>query len=215
MAMLHRLATPLKRKFRLAGCRAIARWRRYPFRHSLSNRQLVETAADSFAAQCTTWQAISTPIPNRGDASTCANRRHNLELAIRSLHNRLIPSGEAFSLSQLLGEPTEAVGYRAGPVFVKGHVLTNTGGGLCLIATNLYQLFLYAGCRILERHNHSIDAYGEERFYSLVEDAAIAYGTKDLAIRNCFNERYCSASVLTSMRSTARSLGMDLDLCKR
>ena len=187
--MLRRLPAPLKRQLRLLGCRAIARWRRYPFRHSLRSRQLAEAAAASFATQCTTWQAISTPIPERGDASTCANRRHNLELAIRSLNNRLILPGEAFSLSQQLGEPTETAGYRAGPVFVKGHVLKDTGGGLCLIATNLYQLFLYAGCRILERHNHSIDAYGEDRFYALGEDAAIAYSTKDLAVRNPFNNR--------------------------
>ena len=187
--MLRRLPAPLKRQLRLLGCRAIARWRRYPFRHSLRSRQLAEAAAASFATQCTTWQAISTPIPERGDASTCANRRHNLELAIRSLNNRLILPGGAFSLSQQLGEPTEAAGYRAGPVFVKGHVLKDTGGGLCLIATNLYQLFLYAGCRILERHNHSIDAYGEDRFYALGEDAAIAYSTKDLAIRNPFNDK--------------------------
>ena len=187
--MLRRLPAPLKRQLRLLGCRAIARWRRYPFRHSLRSRQLAEAAAASFTTQCTTWQAISTPIPERGDASTCANRRHNLELAIRSLNNRLILPGGAFSLSQQLGEPTETAGYRAGPVFVKGHVLKDTGGGLCLIATNLYQLFLYAGCRILERHNHSIDAYGEDRFYALGEDAAIAYSTKDLAIRNPFNDK--------------------------
>ena len=187
--MLRRLPAPLKRQLRLLGCGAIARWRRYPFRHSLRSRQLAEAAAASFATQCTTWQAISTPIPERGDASTCANRRHNLELAIRSLNNRLILPGEAFSLSQQLGEPTETAGYRAGPVFVKGHVLKDTGGGLCLIATNLYQLFLYAGCRILERHNHSIDAYDEDRFSALGEDAAIAYSTKDLAIRNPFNDK--------------------------
>ena len=31
-----------------------------------------------------------------------------------------------------------------------------------------------------------VDAYGEERFYALGEDAAIAYTTKDLVIRNPF-----------------------------
>lgn len=187
--MLRRLPAPLKRQLRLAGCAAIARWRRYPFHHSLRSRHLFESAAESFATHSTVWQSISTPIPERGDSSTCSNRRHNLALAIRSLHNRLILPGEAFSLSQQLGEPTEAAGYRAGPVFVRGHVLKDSGGGLCLIATNLYQLFLYAGCRILERHNHSIDAYGEDRFYALGEDAAIAYSTKDLAIRNPFKQK--------------------------
>ena len=122
----------------------------------------------------------------RGDALTCANRRHNLNLAIEAINNRLLRSGEAFSLSQHLGEPSATNGYRSGPVFKQGHVLSDSGGGLCLIATNLYQLFLHSGCTILERHNHSIDAYGDERFYSLGEDAAIAYTTKDLVIRNPF-----------------------------
>ena len=71
--------------------------------------------------------------------------------------------------------------------FGGGEVLLDSGGGLCLIATNLYQLFLYSGCKILERHNHSIDAYGEDRFYKLGEDAAIAFGYKDLVIRNTYD----------------------------
>lgn len=184
--MLRQLPSPLKRQLRLAGCQMVARWRRYPWSHQLTRQHLEAQAAAAFASEACVWQTISTPIPERGDATTCANRRHNLGLATRALHNRLILPGGAFSLSQQLGEPSEANGYRAGPVFIQGQVLREAGGGLCLIATNLYQLFLYAGCRILERHNHSIDAYGEERFYALGEDAAIAYSTKDLAIRNPF-----------------------------
>jgi len=166
----------------------MAHWRRYPNRRQLRQWQLDADAASAFSSKASVWRSISTPIPERGDATTCANRRHNLQLAISALHNRLILPGTSFSLSQQLGEPTEAAGYRAGPVFVRGEVLRDAGGGLCLIATNLYQLFLHAGCQILERHNHSIDAYGEERFYTLGEDAAIAFSTKDLAIRNPFRQ---------------------------
>jgi vancomycin resistance protein VanW len=94
--------------------------------------------------------------------------------------------GQAFSLSQHLGEPTINNGFRSGPVFVGGKIAAGVGGGLCLIASNLYSLFLKSGCQILERHSHSIDAYGSERFYELGEDAAIAFAYKDLAIRNNF-----------------------------
>ncbi len=52
------------------------------------------------------------------------------------------------------------------------------------MATNLFNACLWAGCQILERHCHSIDAYGDDRFYELGRDAAIAYGYKDLIIRN-------------------------------
>ena len=107
----------------------MAQWRRYPSPNARRKRQLNDDAAQSLAAQWSLWQSISTPIPNRGDATTCANRRHNLALAIRSLHQQLIPPGGAFSLSQQLGEPSEAAGYRSGPVFVKGQVLQDSGGG--------------------------------------------------------------------------------------
>ena len=53
-----------------------------------------------------------------------------------------------------------------------------------MIATNLDQLFLYNGCTILERHNHSIDAYGEGRFYKPGEDAAIVFSYRDLVFRS-------------------------------
>ncbi|MDB4677326.1 VanW family protein [Synechococcus sp. AH-551-B05] len=182
--MINGLPPALKRQIRLMGCSAIARWRQYPL--DLSSRYLTGALASAFQAKASCWQTISTPIPTRGDEITCTNRLHNLHLAIKAINNRFLKSGEAFSLSQHLGEPSEANGYRSGPVFKQGQVLSDAGGGLCLIATNLYQLFLHSGCTILERHNHSIDAYGEERFYALGEDAAIAYTTKDLVIRNPF-----------------------------
>ena len=180
--MLQNLPAPLKRRIRLSGCRLIAIWRRYPRRP----RRLPAAQAAGMAAALQTWQTSTTPIPDRGDETTRANRRHNLTTAIEAINHRLIAPSESFSLVQMLGEPSQANGYRAGPVFVGGQVLSDAGGGLCLIATNLYQLFLYSGCRIIERHNHSIDAYGQGRFYELGEDAAIAYSYKDLVIRNPF-----------------------------
>lgn len=185
MTLVSRLPRSLKRQIRLTGCRAIGLWRRYP--NSVGRHCLDSTRAEAWEASAYTWQTSTTPIPNRGDATTRTNRLHNLATAISRIHHRLIKPGEAFSLSQHLGEPTQANGYRSGPVFVGGEVLSDSGGGLCLLATNLYHLFLYGGCTILERHNHSIDAYGEGRFYKLGEDAAIAFSYKDLVIRNRFD----------------------------
>lgn len=148
--------------------------------------RLTDAQAHEQLKSKTIWHRSITPIPDRGDELTRANRIHNLRTAIKELHNYAIPAGQTFSLSNLIGEPTTAKGYRSGPAFIKGEVGSDIGGGLCLIATNLYQLFLYGGCKILERHNHSIDAYGNERFYKLGEDAAISHGTKDLVIRNTF-----------------------------
>lgn len=182
--MIERLPRNLKRQIRLAGCRWISAWRRYPLRPR--NHLLSQDQAERLASTLLTWSNAITPIPRRGTLEIQHNRRHNLERAIGLINHLLISPGQAFSLSQHLGEPTIANGFRSGPVFSGGKVHNEAGGGLCLIASNLYSLFLKSGCRILERHNHSIDAYGNERFYELGEDATIAYGYKDLVIRNNF-----------------------------
>lgn len=113
---------------------------------------------------------------------------HNLEKAIGSLNNFLIAPNQTISIASLIGETTAANGYREGPVYIDGTVSSGVGGGLCLIATNLYQLFLYSGLKIIERHCHSIDAYGDERFYALGEDAAISSKVKDIVAKNTFAE---------------------------
>ena len=127
---LHRLPPALKRQIRLMGCSAIARWHQYPI--ELSSRYLTSALACVFQAKASSWQTISTPIPRRGDEMTCSNRRNNLNLAIKAINIRVLKPGEAFSLSQHLGEPSEANGYRAGPVFNQGQVLSDAGGGALL-----------------------------------------------------------------------------------
>lgn len=130
------------------------------------------------------WCESKTPIPDRGCPEVRKNRIFNLQRATRSIHQLQIEPKRVFSFCNRVGDPSLRNGYRAGAVFVGGKVQTGAGGGLCLIATNLFHLFLNAGCEILERHAHSIDAYGRDRFYKLGQDAAIAYGYKDLIIRN-------------------------------
>ncbi len=69
-----------------------------------------------------------------------------------------------------------------------GSVTSDYGGGLCQISCLLYYLSLKVGLTILERHSHSFDIYTEDqRFTPLGSDAAVAYGLKDLRIRNTFS----------------------------
>ncbi|MGI0485632.1 VanW family protein [Pantanalinema rosaneae CENA516] len=130
------------------------------------------------------WGESITAIPERGSPEIRNNRIANLQLATSKIHQLQLDSGQIFSFCHRVGDPTVRNGFKEGPVFVRGQVQTGVGGGLCLIATNLFHLFLTSGCQILERHCHSIDAYGVNRFYQLGQDAAIAYGYKDLIVRN-------------------------------
>lgn len=130
------------------------------------------------------WGESVTTIPDRGSPEIRANRIANLQLATSKIHQLQLDVGQIFSFCHRVGDPTVRSGFKEGPVFVRGQVQTGVGGGLCLIATNLFHLFLTSGCQILERHCHSIDAYGVNRFYQLGQDASIAYGYKDLMVRN-------------------------------
>lgn len=130
------------------------------------------------------WIETSTLIPDRGTTEIKSNRIWNLQLAAQRIDYLNFAPNKIFSFSDRVGNPTKSNGFRDAPVFVRGQVLTDVGGGLCLVATNIFNTLLYAGCQILERHCHSIDAYGESRFYPLGQDAAVANGYKDLIVRN-------------------------------
>jgi vancomycin resistance protein VanW len=130
------------------------------------------------------WSESITAIPDRGSPEIRKNRILNLQLAADRINNLQLDPGKIFSFAHLVGDPSARNGFQSGPVFVRGQVQTGTGGGLCLIATNLFNTFLSAGCQILERHCHSIDAYGADRFYELGQDAAVSYGYKDLITKN-------------------------------
>lgn len=132
------------------------------------------------------WVEFSSPIPQRGSADVRENRLWNLNLAASRLHGLILQPQQILGFWNRVPPPTLANGFREGPVFAKGQVTIDVGGGLCLIATNLYKAFLLVGCQILERHGHSIDPYGSQRFFVLGEDASVAYGYKDLVIRNSF-----------------------------
>ena len=150
----------------------------YPF-HYASQQNPYEAEQYSYK-----WIETTTLIPDRGTRDIRANRIWNLQLAAQKIDCLNFSPNKIFSFSDRIGNPTKANGFREAPVFVGGQVQTDVGCGLCLIATSIFNTLLHGGCQILERHCHSIDAYGESRFYILGQDAAVASGYKDLIIRN-------------------------------
>ena len=140
----------------------------------------------------TSWQPIgsaTTPIKERGALGTDnRNRVHNMDLACAIVSNTLIPPGYVFSLRKMIGRPIEARGFRAGPMLIGGELTRSVGGGLCQISSTLFAAALSANLDILERHNHSTDIWGPERFVDLGRDATYAWALKDLKFRNNHSE---------------------------
>lgn len=131
------------------------------------------------------WIDVRTPIKERpGPPGINENRLHNMVLAAQHFSGIVIGPGEVFRFWRHLPRATRRNGFRTGFSLVDGQLKLNYGGGLCQVATTLFQAFLGGDLDVLERSNHSVDIHGEERFAELGRDAAVAFGYKDLIVRN-------------------------------
>ncbi len=120
------------------------------------------------------------------------NKKYNLRLAINTFMDCAIYPGEIFSLWHLVGNPSTKAGYKVGINIIQGKLDFEVGGGLCQLSGLLYHLALSAGLEIVERYPHSVDLYTDEtRYTPLGADATIAYGYKDLRLKNSLGHPFC------------------------
>ena len=119
-----------------------------------------------------------------GQEASFPNKRNNVELALAGIDGLLIAPGETFSFWRCVGRPTRARGYGLAAA-IKDSVLTeDIGGAICLVSTLLYNVGLLGGFTIVERRCHSVDSYGERRYFELGRDAAVEHPYLDLRFRN-------------------------------
>jgi vancomycin resistance protein YoaR len=105
----------------------------------------------------------------------------NLDKAATTLNELTIAAGADFSLNTTLGPRNAATGYKKAPVFGGGGVsIREFGGGLCMVSSLLYNLFLVAGLEITERHAHQRVV----KYTAPGLDATIDFNRKDLRVKN-------------------------------
>ena len=125
------------------------------------------------------------PVVNRPElGEKNRNRIHNMRLCCDLIDNIHLKPGTVFSLEKIIGEPSPARGFKVGPVIVDGTRTDGYGGGICQISTLLFNVALQGNLKILEKHNHSSDIWGEKRMVDLGRDAAYVYLLKDLKFTN-------------------------------
>ena len=119
-----------------------------------------------------------------GQEHVAEGKRHNQRLMAAALDGVCVEPGEVLSLWRCAGRPSARRGYLPGAAIVAGELVTEDGGATCLLSTVLYNAGLLAGLDVVERHNHSVDQYGEARYFEPGRDATIEYGVLDLRFRN-------------------------------
>ena len=109
-----------------------------------------------------------------------APRVKNIDLMAEAIDGTLIVPGETFSLNGTTGPRTPDRGYQEAQIIVDGELVPGIGGGVCQVATTLFNAASKAGLDIRERSNHSL--YISK--YPLGLDATVNYGYQDLKFRN-------------------------------
>lgn len=110
-----------------------------------------------------------------------ANRLMNLRRATELINGTLLAPGEEFSFNKVVGKRTAENGFNTAPVIQPdGRLEDALGGGVCQVATTLFNAAFFAGLKITERSNHML--YIDH--YPMGRDAAVDYGSQDLKFVN-------------------------------
>ena len=108
------------------------------------------------------------------------DEKHNIALAADFLAGTVLEPGEVFSFNQVIGPRTKGRGFGKGPLYTNGQVIPTTGGGVCKVATTLFNLAIQSDLHLIERHSHSMPT----PYVPPGRDATVLWGVKDLRFLN-------------------------------
>lgn len=109
-----------------------------------------------------------------------ANRSYNLRVAASKIDGTVLFPGETFDFNAVVGERSEANGFRPAPQIADGELVDGVGGGTCQIAGTLHSAAFFAGLPITERSPHSRPS----SYVWMGLDAAVSYPRINLEFTN-------------------------------
>jgi vancomycin resistance protein YoaR len=121
-------------------------------------------------------------------------RAENIRLATKALDYYLVAPGQVFSFNRTVGPTTAERGYKLAPIIVGGRIVPGLGGGICQVATTLYNAVDYSELEVVERYMHSKPV----GYVPRGRDATVSYHL-DFKFRNSSN-RYILIRAWTDYR---------------
>lgn len=119
-------------------------------------------------AYCT---VLHDPLPGEED---------NVHLAADMLAGIVVKPEQTFSQNQMIGPYTAARGFKKGPTYAGGKLTTTIGGGVCKIASTLYNVAVLSNLQIVERRYHEMPV----PYVPYGQDATVLYGNLDFKFKN-------------------------------
>lgn len=113
------------------------------------------------------------------------DRTTNLKIASKKINGTIIQPGETFDFNKVVGSRTSSKGYKKAHVFTGGDgVAMGLAGGICQVASTVFNTALIANVQIVERHQHS----QRVSYVPLGRDAAISGNVQNFKWKN--NTKY-------------------------
>jgi vancomycin resistance protein YoaR len=102
-----------------------------------------------------------TELIDRGSTSFAGSipeKKHNIQLAAQRLNGIVVPPGATFSFNQAVGPTTIDAGFQWGFGITSGNdgpkTVPSVAGGICQVATTLFQPVFWSGYQLEERYWH-------------------------------------------------------------
>lgn len=111
-------------------------------------------------------------------------RIHNIILASSKLNGILIPKDEIFSFNKVIGDISQATGYKPAYIIKEGRTVLGDGGGVCQVSTTLFRTVLNTGLPIIERVAHAYRVHYYENDSKPGFDATVFALSADLKFKN-------------------------------
>lgn len=108
----------------------------------------------------------------------------NLRNAAEKVNGTVLMPGEVFSLDEKLGPRTISNGYHNAKVIVNGELTDGIAGGICQVASTIYNATLLADLQVVERRPHSLKV----SYVPSGRDATVAQGSIDYKFKNTTNK---------------------------
>lgn len=113
-------------------------------------------------------------------AAESRDRTFNVRVAAGKIDGLVVMPGETFDFNDVVGERSEANGFRPAPVIAGGELVDGVGGGTCQVAGTLHAAVFFAGLLIVERSPHSRPS----TYIFMGLDAVVSYPQLNFRFRN-------------------------------
>ncbi|HEX8465456.1 MAG TPA: VanW family protein [Abditibacterium sp.] len=130
-------------------------------------------------------------------------RTRNMRIAIGAINGTLLSPNETFSLNQIVGERTQARGYRTATIFEGGRKEPGIGGGVSQVTGTIFNAALVAGLPIETYQVHSRPV----TYLPIGRDATVSWGNFDMKFKNDTGAPIYVSYKISGSRATATLFG--------